>query len=335
MSRAESQNLPSADAIKARAAAWLEQSDREDWSEADRAALESWLAESMAHRTAYWRLEAAWRRTERLAALRSQPSVRAAPDARKPIARKPIRHFLIGMAAALAFVAIVGAAAALIFLRLMSAPTRTYATGLGGLETVAFADGTKIDLDTDTVIRARMTTQERLVWLDRGEAYFRVRHDPAHPLVVMVGDRRVTDLGTQFLVQRDRRDLEVAVLQGRVWLDSPDRQTSSQTSLLTAGEVATIAAGKMSVATKTVSELTDALAWRQGMLVFHRTTLADAAAQFNRYNRRKLVIGDAKAATIAIDGSFPARDPAAFTDIVQDILHLHVARRGNETVISR
>jgi transmembrane sensor len=330
VSRAEPKIPLGADAINARAAAWLERSDREDWSESDEAALEAWLTESMAHRTAYWRLEAAWRRTERLAALRSAPAVRAVVDA-----PRPKRHFLMGLAAALAFVAILGASATWIFLRQANPPERTYATGLGGLETVAFADGTKIDLNTNTAIRTRMTTQERLIWLDGGEAYFQVRHDPAHPLVVMIGDRRVTDLGTQFLVQRGPHGLEVAVLQGRVWLDSPDRQASSQTSLLTPGQVATVAADRMSVTTKTAPQLTDELAWRHGMLVFHRTTLAEAAAQFNRYNQQQLVVGDAKTAKLAIDGTFPARDLAAFTNIVQDILHLHVTKRGNTTVITR
>lgn len=330
MSGTEQKSSSSADTVNGRAAQWLERSDREDWSEKDQAALDTWLDESFAHRTAYWRLEAAWRRTERLAALRSAPAARAVSDA-----PRPKTHFLVGIAAAFAVVAIAGAAAALIFLRQANPQERTYATGLGGLETVAFADGTKIDLNTDTVIRARMTTQERLIWLDKGEAYFQVKHDPAHPLVVMIGDRRVTDLGTEFLVDRNSRDLEVSVLKGRVWLDSQDRKTSSQSSLLVPGEVASIAADKMSVTERTLPELTDALAWRHGMLVFHRTTLADAAAEFNRYNGRQLVIGDAKTAALAIDGTFPARDLDAFTDIVQDILHLHVAKRGNTTVISR
>ena len=42
---------------------------------------------------------------------------------------------------------------------------------------VSFADGTRIELNTDTVLRARMTTSERTVWLDQGEAYFQVKHD--------------------------------------------------------------------------------------------------------------------------------------------------------------
>ena len=37
----------------------------------------------------------------------------------------------------------------------------------------------------------------------------------------MVGERRITDLGTQFLVRRNDDGLEVAVVQGRVRFDAP------------------------------------------------------------------------------------------------------------------
>ena len=77
-----------------------------------------------------------------------------------------------------------------------------FSTEVGGHETVTFSDGTRIELNTNTVLRARMTTAQRTVWLDKGEAYFQVKHDPAHPLTVIAG-HRVTDLGTEFLVRDD------------------------------------------------------------------------------------------------------------------------------------
>ena len=50
-----------------------------------------------------------------------------------------------------------------------------------------FADGSRIELNTNTVLRARMTTDQRIVWLEKGEAYFRIKHDSTHPFIVMVG----------------------------------------------------------------------------------------------------------------------------------------------------
>jgi hypothetical protein len=37
------------------------------------------------------------------------------------------------------------------------------------------------------------------------------------------------------------------------------------------------------------SRLSAAAVWRQGYLSFDKTTLADAVAEFNRYNKRKIV----------------------------------------------
>ena len=49
-----------------------------------------------------------------------------------------------------------------------------FTTPVGGREGVTFADGTRVELGTDTVLRTRMTTKQRLMWLERGEAYFQV-----------------------------------------------------------------------------------------------------------------------------------------------------------------
>src|SRR6185437_1547261 len=102
-----------------------------------------------------------------------------------------------------------------------------------------------------TVLRARMTTAERAVWLDKGEVYFQIKRDSAHPVVVMVGTHRVTDLGTKFTVRRAAGKTEVAVIQGRVAFDAPASPTPSQVALLTAGDVATATASKVSIRRET------------------------------------------------------------------------------------
>jgi len=324
MSEAPSEHqAANARAIKDEAADWLERRDREDWSQDDRAALEAWLARSMAHRAQFWRMEAAWSRTARLAAMRGAPEARAT----RTWAVAPV---LIGMAAAFALVAVIGAGSWFLF----SPGTRTYSTPVGGHETITFADGSRIELNTDTAIRARMTTDSRTVWLDRGEAFFTVKHDPAHPFVVMVGDRRVTDLGTRFVIHRNKRDLEVAVLDGRVWFDAPDVR-AAQTSLLTSGQVAMVDKGAVSVTRRTTSELANELAWRHGMLVFKHRPLAEVVREFNRYNKQKLVLASADVGALKIYGSFRTEDIELFARVVQVAFALNIENRGNDIVISR
>ena len=306
--------------IEASAAAWIiKRRDSGAWSDDEEQALNRWLDESWANRVTYWRLDAAWDRADRLGVLQTRET-----------ARWRFRPVLLKIAAGLAIVAMTGAGAAYWIAR----PTvKTYATIVGGRELVSFADGTKIELNTDTVIRAYMTNAERLVWLDKGEAYFQVKHDATHPFVVIAGGQRVTDLGTKFFIRRDSGQLKVGLVEGRVRLAVANASVHDAT--LDRGDEAIVAANHFSIVKKTAKDLADELGWRRGFLIFRHSTLADVAAEFNRYNRQKIVIADPAAAETTIDGTFLSNDPGAFTDAAQTVFGLRVRTGENVIVVSR
>jgi transmembrane sensor len=81
-------------------------------------------------------------------------------------------------------------------------------------------------------------------------------------------------------------------------------------------------------------KLSEKAAWRRGMLVFDQVSLADAAAEFNRYNDTKIRVQDKKAARRTIGATFPIHNVAEFVDVAQDVLKLHVEKRDHEIVIS-
>jgi len=58
--------------------------------------------------------------------------------------------------------------------------------------------------------------------------------------------------------------------------------------------------------------MTRKLAWTQGRLWFDRVTLAEAIAEFNRYNRRQIVIEDPAIAGIRIGGALDATEVDSF-----------------------
>jgi len=309
--------------IEARAADWLYRAQFSDWSAAEQGELDSWLGASHRHVAAYWRLKAAWARAETLSALKPLDSEKA-PRAAPGLALK--------IAAVVAVMALAGLGASQFLLRTNE---RVYRTPVGGHEIISFADGSKIELNTDTVLRTRMTTAERMVWLDKGEAYFQVKHDSAHPFVVVAGEHRITDLGTKFLVNRDAGSLEVALLEGRVRYVNDADGAKSKPTLLLPGEVITATTSTMFVTRKPARALAKELSWRKGLLIFDNTPLADAAGQINRYNRQKVVIADPQVARMTIDGAFPSNSVQAFTDAAQTLFGLKVENRGDEIVISR
>jgi transmembrane sensor len=308
--------------INATAAQWIERRDRNEWGDADQAELNTWLDQSPAHRAAFWRLEAAWKDTNRLTAFK--PSVRRSREARAVVSR-PVFKF----AAAIALVAVCGGATALY---VTTPDWKTYSTTVGGREILTLGDGTKIELNTDSAVRVAQTTHSREVWLDKGEAYFDVTHDATRPFTVMVGDRRITDLGTKFVIRRETDRLKVAVLDGRVQLEPKNGETKP--TVLTQGDVIVATATNLTRSRTPSRQLEADLGWRTGVLVFNDRTLADVAAEFNRYNTRKLIVTDEKAAQTRIAGTFRADNIDAFVNTAHRVLGLKVEKRGQDIAIS-
>ena len=312
--------------VKAAAAQWFERRNFWDWSAENETQFTEWLNASFAHRAAYVRVEGAWKRTERLTVLKS--SVRRSAQAQP---RERTSLWFLGAAATMAAAAIVGAIA---YWPAPQPETQTYTTMVGGRETLALTDGTKIDLNTDTQLRTQITARQRKVWLDKGEAYFQVRHDAAHPFVVIAGNHRVTDLGTKFVIRRDATKMEVALVEGRAQVDALNSKTNAPSVEMVPGDIVVATANRIETRKKPVAALSTDLAWRQGLLIFKRSTLAEAAAQFNRYNREKLVV-DGSAAQLKIGGTFQSDNITDFAEVAREVLGVHVARRGDQTVISR
>lgn len=307
--------------IEARAASWLLRQEEPDWGEADQQALDAWLEESAAHQAAFWRLEHGWRRADRLAARGTAPE---APTPRRTISRR-------FAAVAASVVALVGGAAVWATWE----PSReTYTTRIGGHEVVPLPDGTRVELNTDTRLRSEITAEQRTVWLDKGEAYFDVAHDAAHPFTIYAGKRKVTVLGTKFSVRRDGEQVQVTVVDGKVRLDALQPPKPTPPVVLTPGQIALARNAATLVTPKTVEAASAELSWRQGMLVFDRYTVARAAEEFNRYNRRKIVVTDAEAGAIPIGGTFEVENIDGFVELLEQGYGLKIEKSGDEVKIT-
>ena len=66
---------------------------------------------------------------------------------------------------------------------------------------------------------------------------------------------------------------------------------------------------------------------------FDDTPLSVAAEEFNRYNDRKLVMGDADVAALRIGGNFRWSNPDAFARLLQDGFGVRVEARGDLLVL--
>lgn len=306
--------------IEAQAAQWLAREDA-GLTPAAEAARDAWLESEIANRVAYLRLQAAWARADRLTVLRGA----AAPGAKSgfPLSRR-------GLAACIAILAVCGVLA----LGYVIYPRESYETPVGARETVHLADGSTMELNTNTAVRATIDEKNRKLVLDHGEVYLQVVHDPKRPFVVIAGRRRITDLGTKFSVRRDGDKVDVLVSEGRVSIVDLDKEKVVPPVIAKKGTQVLSNADNTLVALRSPQEIRNALGWRQGLLIFNQETLADAAAEFNRYNRKKLVVQGAVAGT-RLGGSFDASNVDAFARLMRDGFGFSVEDRGDEIRISQ
>jgi transmembrane sensor len=325
--------------LEDRATEFLMKRESQGWSDADQTALTSWMQSSTAHRVAFLRAEAAWEQMGRLKAfgagwprssvptaaelqsiyLRGEPH--SAPTRRWP--RRTSRF--IGIAASL----VVLAGAALGAYRVWLSGDR-YATPVGGVATLPLEDGSRITLNTDSKVRVTFSERERHIDLSQGEAFFEVAADKDRPFVVQAGTRRVIAVGTKFSVRRERDDVQVVVTEGKVRVED-ERLTSGST--LAAGGSAKARDSDIVVQNRPVVEAEEMLSWRSGYVVFHETPLAEAVAEFNRYNPRQIVIRSAGVAAIPLTGKFRAVHNEAFVNLLEQAYQIQVERTPEAIVL--
>lgn len=331
-------------AIEQRAAAWLARRDGDEWTLEDQAALTEWLDQSTAHRVAFLRLESVWEGARRARVLStSSPGVVPPP---KKLQESPFFHSVVpetagsrphrrssqrwAVAAALLLAVGIGSAGYVLH---WFVPGNVYNTSVGGISSIPLSDGTVVTLNTASRIRVEFEPNERRVVLERGEAYFAVKRNLARPFVVVAGDQRIVDVGTQFSVRRDPSGLRVVVTEGIVRLESPRADIRSASGSipvivpknlteidvpLSAGAVAFTQDGDLLIHKESIRQAEEMMSWRRGYLTFHDTTLADAVAEFNRYNVRHITIEDPQVAGIRISGTFRPTDYQAFVRLLRD-----------------
>jgi transmembrane sensor len=315
--------------IEAAAADWLLRREEPAWSAEDEAALQSWLDESYANRAAYWRLECGWRKADRIGSLGPHIAVPSDAWRRRPVGWRPLA------AAACAIAILVATPIALHLPMPGSEPTAAvqYRAPIGGHQQVKLSDGSTVELNTATTIRTALTKAQRDVWLDTGDAFFSVVHTGI-PFVVHAGPRVITVVGTKFSVSRDGDKVRVAVVEGKVRVSTANSTRATPEATITRGNLLDAEGDSTLVLQNASKEVERSLAWRSGLLLFDHTPLIEAAKEFNRYNRRKLVIEAPAVAAIPIGGSFNASNVDAFARLLHDAYGLQVEYSETEMRVS-
>ncbi len=264
----------------------------------DESSLSEWRAGAPRRRCALLRAQASWLALDRAKAL--GPAVKWSGKDLKPSRRK-----VLAGAAVLS-----GLAAAGIGALFISQHRSETVTDTGEIRRLPMSDGSVAAINTESAIRIDMTETQRRVDLVRGEVWFKVAKNKQRPFVVSAGEARVQAVGTAFSVRRRDEGADVLVTEGtvKVWREG-DTQPPV---LLHAGDRTFIARGGI-VANHAPESIDNALAWRSGEIVLTGQSVAEAAAEYNRYNRIKIIVQNPELGAERLLGRFSTDDPEGFS----------------------
>ncbi|MBW2367825.1 MAG: FecR domain-containing protein [Deltaproteobacteria bacterium] len=239
----------------------------------------------------------------------------------------------------------------------------TYRTATGEQKTVHLADGSTINLDTETIVSTILSKDSRQVELEEGRALFTVQHDPKRPFIVAVGEISVRAIGTEFNVYKEKRGkVLVAVTKGSVQISRKAKSLSSEVikepapltekpefkqnfipairekqpliskEVLVPGQEIIIDEQDEDYTIRHVS-IKNTKSWLQGKLKFHRSPLVDLIDEINRYLDNKIIIGDQSLKDITISMNFDIKHRKNFLVALKSVLPIKSRYTADSRII--
>lgn len=298
-----------------------------------------WLGADTRHREWFARQSGNWSALDGLADWR--PAHSAEPNPHLLARRSPRRSrwrvpALVGLAAA---------CVAVFFSLRRDVSTGAHAQPL--LERRVLADGSVAELNRGAEVEVRYTATQRRLTLLRGEARFAVQKDPARPFLVSAGGVEVRAVGTEFNVSLLRQTIEVTVTEGQVKVlpvVASERGTESPAviaaaPLLGRGQRARVARATPEAAPEisvvSADELRRLGAWQPQLLDFSAAPLRVVVAEFNRVNRRQLVLLDTALGELPVVASFRSDNLDGFVELLVRTAGIAVERRDDAEIVLR
>ena len=304
------------DAMDARildeAADWLVLWHDQGMTEAECADFERWRARSPAHRQAWARAELLMGR------LGDLPR-----DWAMPVLDRPVRHARPSRRQVVAKLAALLAVAPTAWLGWQWAGEQGWTadvhTATGEQRHLTLADGSRLDLNTDTRVDIRFDAGQRLIHLRHGEILVETAKD-SRPLSVQTDQGRILALGTRFVVRQDDGTTRVTVEAHAV--EVRPRLATQQVVRIDAGQTVSVAADAVGPLQPAPAQ---ASSWAQGMLVAVDWRLQDVLAELSRY--RPGYLGCApEVADLRLSGAFTLDDSDAVLANLEDSLPVKVRR---------
>jgi transmembrane sensor len=209
-----------------------------------------------------------------------------------------------------------------------------YTAKIGEQTETTLADGTVIELNTDSQVKVEYNEHFRNIRLIKGEAHFIVAKNAQRPLRVYAKYGRVEAVGTEFTIHIKQNDVDVLVTEGQVELSALSRQESNidasiksdafyqgYSKLLTtidSGQSATflpftslnmMTSESLGVVYEHSSnEISKSQAWRNGWLIYSGEPLEHVLTEMKRYSNVTIDVIDPQIKQLPMGGRFKVGD---------------------------
>jgi len=214
----------------------------------------------------------------------------------------------------------------------------SYQTAVGETNTIHLPDNSKIMLNTNSFVQIKFTATARIIDLQRGELHIDVAHDKSRPLSVVAGGKIIQAVGTAFNVDLRSQLVELLVTDGKVLVgaqktdlmtintDKENLRLPSSSMAVSKGEkIALDLIGHQQEAAIKVNplEMAASLSWRQGNLIFHGESLANALAEISRYTNIKFELADdEKLRSVKVAGMFKTGDVTGLLNVLNQSFNI-------------
>ena len=192
-------------------------------------------------------------------------------------------------------------------------------TSVGERRQLALADGSQVQLNSNSALDVKFDGRQRVIELLKGEMWVEVAKDAQRPFVVRTDQGTATALGTRFLVQRAvDGSTVVTVIESTVAAKGND----SAAVKVTAGQRAILKQGRAQPAQPVGSG--DPAAWTRGLLTVDDRPLSEVLQTLASY-RHGMVRFDAQALQgMRVSGVFKLDDSDAALATLADNLPIKV-----------
>lgn len=294
-------------ALLSEAVSWFNERLSGDMSPDDELRFNEWLGRSLAHEKAYQTVDRGWTIAGALTPINSD-IIPLKPRS------KPFRWLVGGaIAASLMLGASLSFNASHPFIGTEEVKTvQNFETTTGQRSVITLPDGTKVTLDSETILRFSDLKKERRVDLVQGRAYFDVAHNSARPFIVHADHKKIMAIGTMFEVSMNGKDIAVVLAEGKVRVEDTRRRGSAD--LVPGRQLVMHADRHWTLRNVDVKKETS---WTNGRLIFMSDPLAQAVLEVNRYSKRKITFEGGAIPSKEIVGIFSAGDVDSFVTALE------------------